>query len=199
MSNFIPSVPGMSWNRVEEHALSALTTLSPKSIEFAGPVPIEDILEFGLESLGGAFGATDLPNGYEGNTDWSIDGQFFEVSLSPAVYSNLLMGDGRARMTAAHELGHFFLHPNEIRRLRESLGGSTRQLAGLFRSRGNVPPWENPERQAEVFAGRFLLPSKSILLAIHNYDLKSVASLAETFRVTETAMGVRLRELGVRL
>ncbi|MDO4587970.1 MAG: ImmA/IrrE family metallo-endopeptidase [Planctomycetia bacterium] len=54
-------------------------------------------------------------------------------------------GDGRARFTFAHEIGHYFLHRHEKQ-------GFARQRCC------NIPTYRSSEWQANTFAGEFLMP-----------------------------------------
>jgi hypothetical protein len=84
-------------------------------------------------------------NGADAKTTTGKNGVLIEMRQS--VFEHLQVGDGRARHTAAHELGHAVLHDGtEMPRL----------------ARGNVTPawipaYESAEHQVKVFASAFLI------------------------------------------
>lgn len=86
----------------------------------------------------------------------------------------------RARMNAAHELGHMTLH----RHLRS--GTVSRQ------------DWHKLlERQAKYFAGAFLMPPETFAAEIPRPDLKTFVMLKTRWRVAIQAMVVRSKDLGI--
>ncbi|MGM9570111.1 MAG: ImmA/IrrE family metallo-endopeptidase [Phascolarctobacterium sp.] len=69
------------------------------------------------------------------------------IIIREDVYEKACAGDGRARFTIAHEIGHLFYHTNEA--------------ISLCRMKGKIQlkAYENPEWQANVFAGELLASS----------------------------------------
>jgi Zn-dependent peptidase ImmA (M78 family) len=93
-----------------------------------------------------------------------------------------------ARGTVAHELGHVYLHVNQIR-ARIALGrGLPRQVDVR-----EVKTYDNAEWQAWAFAGCFLAPRASILAA----NTLDAAQLASIFATSEKLMKLHLRRLGL--
>ena len=86
----------------------------------------------------------------------------------------------RQRFTAAHELGHFVLHRDQI--------GDRHEDNYLLRGKGLSSPIEI---EANKFAADLLMP---YLLIAHEIEqgCQTVEALAEKFRVSETAMSIRL-------
>ena len=70
------------------------------------------------------------------------------MKIREDVYIGASNGNSRDRFTLAHEVGHYFLH-NEVILTRKS--------------ESEIPPYENPEWQANVFAGELLIPSQEII------------------------------------
>jgi Zn-dependent peptidase ImmA (M78 family) len=68
------------------------------------------------------------------------------IYLKESVYRALERSDGRARMTAAHELGHLLMH----------CGMPTYRAFSA-----GYDPLYDPERQANVFAAAFLMPAEA--------------------------------------
>jgi hypothetical protein len=69
------------------------------------------------------------------------------IAVKQTVYDATLVGDGRARQTFAHELGHAVLHDG-VKMARRSLGNVTPKW---------IEPFESAEHQAKVFAAAFLI------------------------------------------
>lgn len=68
-----------------------------------------------------------------------------KIIIRQDVYVAACHGDGRARFTIMHEIGHFLLHgPNRVALCRLAPGEKLR-------------PFEDPEWQADTFAAEFLM------------------------------------------
>jgi Zn-dependent peptidase ImmA (M78 family) len=83
----------------------------------------------------------------DGKTEFAADSVIITVKRS--VHQKAVWGDGRARMTLAHELAHGAMHNGAIM-FRNSDAVGTTEL-----SRTN--PSESAEHQAKVFAAAFLI------------------------------------------
>lgn len=75
-----------------------------------------------------------------------------EIRIREDVYDGAVNGNGRDRMTIAHEIFHFIFHR----------GNNIVSLEGLGRSASNLPAYKNAEWQANAFAGELLMPSCKI-------------------------------------
>lgn len=117
--------------------------------------------------------SVDLPRGVSGLIGKRADGQFYCYvdSSEPPV---------RQRFTAAHEVGHFVLHRSQI--------GDGLQDNYLLRAEGMS---NFQEAQANRFAADLLMPRNLISRAISS-GVTDVAALARLFKVSETAMSIRL-------
>jgi IrrE N-terminal-like domain len=109
-----------------------------------------------------------------------------EAALVPLGDSHaiVLRGSGderRRRFTIAHEIGHFVLHTDRVAPER---GGKVNQ-AGRAQ-----------EREADAFAAELLMPEHLVRQAVLEVGADSVR-LAGRFEVSEQAMSVRLRRLGL--
>lgn len=147
MSNgpeFVFEVPPLSWHQIDEVALDVRAALGHADVKY---FQVDWVLEKALEALipGYAFdvGDAQMMGGAEGQT--APDGSF--VRLREDVYVKMLEGDGRARFTAAHELGHYFLHQNV------PLQRTTAK---------SIPAYRNAEVQANRFAACILMPARLI-------------------------------------
>lgn len=68
-----------------------------------------------------------------------------EIRLREDVYMGAIEGKGRDRLTAAHELGHLLIHSKE-------------NVAFARTETKKIPPYMNPEWQADAFGGELLIP-----------------------------------------
>jgi Zn-dependent peptidase ImmA (M78 family) len=96
----------------------------------------------------------------------------------------------RKRFSLAHELGHYLLGHHQ-----ESRGYEDR--FHIDAAEGTAPGYDwRAERTANDFAAEILMPRKLISQVFRKTQDPSV--LAETFEVSELAMGYRLMNLGLR-
>jgi len=104
-SDFI--VPPRSWDSIGRIADQVRDQLGLTSQPYAPVLNVlERVLDQKLEVLSFQVGDRDSMGNAEGLT--APDGS--SVVLREDVYVKALRGDGRARFTVAHELGHWFLH-----------------------------------------------------------------------------------------
>ncbi|WP_414632974.1 ImmA/IrrE family metallo-endopeptidase [Brevundimonas sp. UBA7534] len=96
------------------------------------------------------------------------------IVLPQTVYHSAWEDDGRARFTAAHEIGHWALH---------STCALTRAHADTLK------PFQNSEWQANLFAAEILMPVKFV------YADDTAQDLCTRFRVSLQAAELRLRNL----
>lgn len=96
------------------------------------------------------------------------------IYLKESVNRALERGDGRARMTAAHEFGHLYMHMG----------------APVFRAFSpKYDPLCDPERQADIFAEAFLMPEAGFKRC------RTIREAMETFGVSKDAAHYRARKL----
>lgn len=100
----------------------------------------------------------------------------------------------RQRFTIAHELGHFFLHPQKDAFVdyRNHKDTKTDRLTTI------------KERQANMFAAALLMPRKNLIkdfakLAKGLSDDEVSSILSKRYEVSEDAMRFRLKNLGLQL
>ncbi|MGU9961585.1 MAG: ImmA/IrrE family metallo-endopeptidase [Candidatus Puniceispirillales bacterium WSBS_2018_MAG_OTU23] len=135
------------------------------------PVYIENL----SKELGVPIYSAKLPEGVSGvikkNEDG--DGRFF-IAVDEDEPTT------RQIFTAAHELGHYLLHRDQI--------GDGIEDNYLFRSEGMS---NQIEIEANEFAADLLMPKEQIVKAMdEGYD--TVEKLAKAFRVSITAMSIRI-------
>jgi len=92
----------------------------------------------------------ELMSNRDGKTDFTADTVI--ISVTRSVHQKALWGDGRARMTLAHELGHGVMHCGATLFRSSGAAGST-ELS-------RTSAWESAEHQAKVFASAFLIDDK---------------------------------------
>ena len=109
-------------------------------------VPIVEILDVLVEVLDGfsyeIVPDNELPPGTHAETDIRPG----HITIKESVYERACNGEGRDRMTIAHEIGHFF-----------TLCFCGFKLQRNF-SKRKVKHFNDPEWQAKCFAGEFLVP-----------------------------------------
>lgn len=184
----VPIVPALSCYKIGQVAESLIKIAYPTLLQKPQPFPIDKFFEKDLPALlSYEYAVQELPHGIEGATD-PIEK---EVVLSPDSYDLLLEGNGRARFTACHEIGHVILH---ARFLRERLldGRGTVKL-----HRSNIPAYKDPEYQADAFASALLMPTTHV----QNLLKRGVTSknLASIFQVSRQAAEVRIAKLNLFL
>jgi len=102
----------------------------------------------------------------------------------------------RNRFTIAHEFGHFSLHRND-----KSIFIDKKPKV-LFRTSEKNDKNYHKEREANAFAAALLMPKKLInqeVQEISEVDTSPVKTLAQRFKVSESAMSFRLINLGFEL
>ena len=101
------------------------------------------------------------------------------IAVRNSVYRLARKGDGRSRMTLAHELGHLVMHP-----------GASKLRSDFPRSSANaLRAFESAEWQANKFASLFLMPSHIVR------EFTSASQLAESCQVSLQAAQIRFGEL----
>ena len=103
-----------------------------------------------------------------------------QISLSLSTYRGLLRFEPRARFTAAHEMGHYFMHFAEKGMQRNSTAAS-KMINKLL----------SAERQANHFAACFLVPD----YIARGFDNPS--ELASALCVSERVAQLRMTDLGI--
>ena len=137
--------------------------------------------------------------------------EYQEIALAPDI-SGLIknLGGGRysiqinkdhpetrKRFTAAHELGHYVYHRHLIGDgVTDNIAYRSENTNGLFNSSIGI----HQEREANSFAANLLMPEGKVRAEYDNNenDFFSMYSyLHQTFGVSEQAMNIRLRSLGL--
>ena len=72
------------------------------------------------------------------------------IRIKESVYEGACNGEGRDRMTIAHEIGHYFTLCFCGFRLERNFSG------------GKIPAFRDPEWQAKCFAGELMVPAHRV-------------------------------------
>lgn len=137
--------------------------------ESDGRIDIVRVLEHGLGAIGLEYEIIpiDKMGSKHGETFLGQD----KIFIREDVYDNACIGSGRDRLTIAHEIGHFLLHrASDI-----SLARDTDE---------EVKPYENPEWQANAFAGELLAPYEFV-------KGRSTLEVSRKYGVSMQAAGVQ--------
>lgn len=144
---------------IEQEAMDARRLLGFDPEE---PLPSMDLFERLARLRTGAkrniavdYTVADLRDGVEGESSYVKERNEFLVTLSPATYSGLERDDPRARLTAAHEVGHIAQHWAELIRLSRIPHRADALQRGSY---ADLKPYEDAEWQATEFAGALLVP-----------------------------------------
>ncbi len=135
--------------------------------------------------------------------------QIVESGFDPGVSGLIVRKDGkvflgvnetdaavRKRFTIAHELGHFTLHMGKTLPLGKPIFVDNVAARDQSSSRGLIPE----EIEANKFAAELLMPHSFISRDVSKADpRKLVEDLADKYDVSQTAMTLRLTNLGYHL
>lgn len=89
------------------------------------------------------------------------------IQIREDVYVNAANGDGCARDTMAHELGHWLLHRGN-------------KAHAKIADKGVVPAYASPEWQAKAFAGELLVPSHLITKDMTVDDVSALCGVSHS-------------------
>ena len=95
------------------------------------------------------------------------------ITVKRSVRDNAQMGEGRARMTLAHELAHAVMHHSHTKYRQAGASGAT----ALARAKG----YESAEHQAKVFAAAFLIHDEDAA------EMRSAEEISVEFGVSKQA------------
>ena len=96
----------------------------------------------------------------------------YDPHLPPVIFLNRAMPADRQRLTLAHEVGHLIMH--------------------------RIPVSPDPEKEANQFAGAFLLPEREFRAEVGSrVDLKKLLAMKPRWKVSVQAMVVRAKTLGM--
>ena len=143
-------------------------------------------LPVGIISIANALGIEV----YEKDMDKDVSGKITYDSVNKEFYITVNKNDTkeRQRFSIAHELGHYFLH-------REILEQEGTHIDTLYRkTKTEDEEAKQREREVDYFAGALLMNDLMLKNLREDY---SIAELADIFKVSVSAMTVRLDILGL--
>lgn len=112
--------------------------------------PIVEFIEFVMPQIDNEFKLEICSEKEMGNQHGLTYPEKSLIILREDVYENAIQGNGRDRLTIAHEVGHYFLHrPQSIALAKVSPGE-------------RIITYCDPEWQANAFAGELLVPYKLV-------------------------------------
>jgi hypothetical protein len=190
----VTAVVARSMAKIEQIAHQRLHELVPDFVGRPRPIDLSCLVDYVLPRHGIHFVPVDddvLPGIWAFAQPKGDVGDEIEVLIQESEWT-ALHSCGRkahhARGTVAHELGHAYLHVDQIRR-RIALGlGLPRQVDAR-----KLKSYDNAEWQAWAFAGCFLAPRASIAAA-GTLDADELASI---FMTSPRIMTLHLRRLGL--
>lgn len=109
--------------------------------------PIVEFLELVMPQLDEQFLWIPVPSFEMGSKHGLAYPEDKLIKIREDVYEGAVAGNGRDRFTLAHEIGHYFLHKKERVSFARTIGAAEK-----------LPPFRNPEWQANSFAGELLAP-----------------------------------------
>ena len=163
----------MILEKIESKAQEILNTLKIKSV----PIPIEDVAN-----------KYNIKISRAPSKDFS--GLLIRKDGSALIGVNSNEAAVRQRFTIAHELGHFFLHPQK-------------DTFVDYRDNKNEVMHTPRERQANMFAAALLMPRSFLEKDFRSFAKKGfteieLQKLANKYQVSEDAMRIRLINLNLR-
>ncbi len=177
----------MSRINLEEMADRYLNAMYPQNLIVPTRLNVVQMMDRLEKHFGIVFGVSEVDAGEEGHTDPIKR----EIVLSHSVWSDLETGDGRARQTACHEVGHI----HHIRQVRDIIRDGGPQLAR--RLNVEVPIYRDPEWQANGIGSAMLMPRSTTPII---YRRGGITEVVEFFQVSSQNAEVRinvLRRLGL--
>ena len=145
----------MSQYMVEPHGRKDIRNLAMKFRRSLGDMdqlhfPIVKLLDFMTVYFPGFYYEIveddELPRNEHATTDIMTG----HIRIKQSVYERACNGEGRDRMTIAHEIGHYFM-------LCYCGFALTRTYDNV-----KIPPFKDPEWQAKCFAGEFMIPKDRV-------------------------------------
>lgn len=198
---------GWRWDDLAARATSMVEAVYPRALSVRlepRPFPVAELVADVIETLAEENGVPirlETPSETEFDPEGSVvaEGEGLVISIRRDVYEDALMGDGRARFTVAHELGHAATCWRELREhsgsyvLRDTYGAPTSYPR-------DVRAYLCPERVANQWAACLLMPEAKVLAILRdaidsNEPFDEAEILADTFAVSPSAASIRASKL----
>lgn len=173
----------MRYKEIEEKALEISKKYNPEGL---APFPYKNIIEEN-DDLNLIF-SDELDEEVSGVITYTEDDDSFVILI------NKTKPETRRNFTIAHELGHYFLHQNTIK-TEEVLVTAPEVLENTTLYRLDAAEYSKIETEANRFAAVLIMPEGLVLEAWKNFE--NVEECAKIFKVSVSAMSIRLEKLGL--
>jgi Zn-dependent peptidase ImmA (M78 family) len=130
---------------------------------------------------------------YSDKLDPNISGAIIYEENIFAIIINKLKPETRMHFTIAHELGHYFLHKDHIINSKAVIDGESSLDGQVILYRDDNANRAILETEANNFAATLIMPEE--LVKEVWYKLKEVETCAKIFKVSVSAMSIRLERL----
>lgn len=168
-------VPPLSQTKIRNVAMGLRGFLG----ETSDYIEVVDLLEFKLFKMGVDYHYCEPHELEEGIAAKALTAEGI-ILIRQDIYDRACNGDGMARFTIGHELGHIALHRPELIGL--ARGTPTgRQFHKVF---------EDSEWQADVFAAELLMPAYTIVR-----ECMTASEIQQVFGVSAKAAEIRINNL----
>ena len=141
--------------------------------------PIVKFLELFIPEIMPDFQLEILPHEEMDNKCGETKPSEHKIILDEEIYNNAIDGDGFARLTVAHEIGHLFMHESDSISLCK------------LKPNESLKAYEDPEWQADAFGGELLAPGYLI-------GGLTINEISEKCGVTEKAAKVQKSKSSLR-
>ncbi|MBD3311408.1 MAG: ImmA/IrrE family metallo-endopeptidase [Candidatus Magasanikbacteria bacterium] len=132
---------------------------------------------------------TKLDDGISGAIRYEKDENKFRIFVDSNIPEN------RKYFTIAHELGHYFLHQDIVRRDEVIIDAEGSASGNGILYRLDEHGYSRIETEANKFASVLLMPQELVIDA--REIVKDIEELAKIFKVSVSAMSIRLEELSL--
>lgn len=167
---------------IELSAERYLELLYPENLRTPTQLDVRRMMDRLEDEFEVGFGVADLPEGEEGYTDPATR----EIIIDTKVYRAMLAGDGRSRLTCAHEVGHI-PHISQVNSVIRDGGPRLARHQNI-----SAPVYCDAEWQANCFASSLLMPRATTPQV---YRRGGEAAVMESFGVSFSAASVRITTL----
>jgi Zn-dependent peptidase ImmA (M78 family) len=151
------------------------------------PFPVENILRE----------ETSLEIRYRNDLDVNLSGAILYLKEIDKfiIIINSTKAKTRQYFTIAHELGHFYLHKDLIKKDEGFIDGENTLDNSAILFRDDQATSNEIEREANRFAAALIMPERLVKNAWR--ELRNVDKCADVFGVSVLAMSIRLEKLGI--
>lgn len=156
--------------------------LAEYNIPLVPPIDLTLLLQnIGMSAIETDFSEIERKNNLEYN---SILGATISKGENIGIFYRKLDTTNRQKFTIAHELAHCCLHTDDLKN-------------NHIEFRSNDIPRSGKEFDANVFAGKLLVPEETLIKIYNDLLLPSLSSLMEIFQVSSNVIAARLDYLNL--